>query len=76
MHDNDLPSKPQQEWTEVADTLRGHIARLANEPMRPDELKWLLDAATISFAFDLQARSFDSRLDTILGNHFGGNCEH
>lgn len=73
--DDELPSQQQKEYETVADTIRGHVSRLANESLKPDELKWLIDAASAAFAFDLMARSFDSRLETILGNHWG-NCEH
>lgn len=74
--DDSLPSKAQQEWEVVADTLRGHVARMANLDLVPADVMFVINAAAAAYLFDLQARSFDSRLDTILGNQYGGNCEH
>lgn len=70
--DDQLPSQPQKEWEVIADTLRGHVDRLAKIDLKPDEVKFVIDAAHAAFQFDLVVRSFDSRVDTITD----GNCEH
>jgi len=75
MHDDTLASQAQQEWEAVADLLRGHTTRLATMPdLKPEEVVYVLNVATAAMVFDLNARTFDSRLASMGSNW--GTCEH
>ena len=58
--DDDLPTTPQNEWTVIADTLRGHVDRLSKSTLKPDELVYVLNGALLAIRLDVQARAFDA----------------
>lgn len=71
--DDRLGSPAQQEWQAVADLLRGHITRLAQQELGPQDLAQLASAAVNAITINHAAESYDVVTGRIT-DRFG--CGH